>query len=489
MAQVSTQPRSAIVDTDDSKVPRLQLSGGVALKAPREEGALVRLAVAFVCSLSLATSLLAQQPAPLPLLPPSFDSYLGTYQLPSGRLIVIARTERRLYAYEPGSERLRGLDRVDDVTWVAGPTLLVYKPEVYRLTFLKNSTGDVTAVRYAEPRSSPVQAKKAHFYREELLTFRNGPVTLAGTLLIPGSKGPHPAVVLSHGSGAQDRNGYLANLRLMADHLARHGIAVLTFDKRGSGRSTGDWASASFSDLASDLVAGIRMLRTRPDIIPTQVGAGGSSQAGWVTAKAVTQLPDIAFVMLTSAGGSGYTVEEQNLYNTEVEMRAAHISEERIMRALDLQRRFFDVLRRGEGADAREYDEAVRSARQDSVLLDWIFPLSSEIDWHNRTTWYRALEVGFDPLPAWRAYKGPVLGVFGELDAQTPVAGVVPRFTEALLSRRGADFTITVFPNASHLLLEATKASDEELPRLERFVPGFYDFISTWLQGRLQRRH
>lgn len=449
----------------------------------------MRLAVVFVCSLIWGSSSFAQQQAPLPPLDPhTFDAYLGTYQLPSGRLIVVARSERRLYVYEPGSERMRGLERVNDLTWVAGPTLLVFKPELYRLTFQKNKRGDVTSVLYAEPRMIPVQAKKAHFYREEFVTFRNGPVTLSGTLLLPSSRGPHPAVVLAHGSGAQDRNGYLGNIRLMADHLARHGIAVLTFDKRGSGRSTGDWASASFTDLAGDLIAGIRMLRTRSDIIATQVGAGGSSQAGWVTAKAVTLLPDIAFVMLTSAGGSGYTVEEQNLYNTEVEMRATHISEERIARALDLQRRFFVVLRRGEGADARDYDEAVLAARKDSALLDWIFPVSSEIDWRSRKEWYRALEVSFDPLPAWRAYKGPVLGVFGELDAQTPVAGVVPRFTEALLSRKGADFTITVFPNASHLLLEATRASDDELPRLERFVPGFYDFVSTWLEGRLQRR-
>ena len=99
-------------------------------------------------------------------------------------------------------------------------------------------------MRYAEPGAPAVQAKKAHFYREEFVSFRNGPVTLSGTLLLPESRGPHPAIVLAHGSGAQDRNGYLANIRFMADHLARHGIAVLTFDKRGSGRSTGDWASA-----------------------------------------------------------------------------------------------------------------------------------------------------------------------------------------------------------------------------------------------------
>lgn len=448
----------------------------------------MRLAVAFMCSL-ICSRAFAQQPAPLPKLDAgTFDAYLGTYELPSGRKIVVARTERRLYAYEPGSERIRGLQRVDDLTWVAGPSFLVFAPEIYRLTFLKSKNGKVTSVRFAERGATPVQAEKAQLYREEFVTFRNGAVTLSGTLLIPTTKGPHPAIVLAHGSGAQDRNGFVANIRFMADHLARHGIAVLTYDKRGSGRSTGDWASASFSDLADDLIAGIRMLRARPDIIATQVGTGGSSQAGWVSAKAVTQLPDIAFVMIVSAGGSGYTVEEQNLYNTEVEMRAAQICQERIARALDLQRQFFGVLRRGEGADAREYDAAVRTARADSLLRDWILPLSVEVDWRNRNEWYSALEVGFDPLPAWRAYKGPVLGVFGELDAQTPVAGVVPRFTEALLARKGADFTVTVFPRASHLLFEATAASDEELPRLQRVAPGFYDFISDWLRGRLKRK-
>ena len=449
----------------------------------------MRLAITFVISLVCSGAVHAQQPSPPPKLDPeTFDPYLGAYEFPSGRLMIIARTDRRLYAYEPGSERLRGLERVDDRNWSAGPTLLVYTPETYHLTFLKDAKGDVRGVRYAVPGAATVEARKARVYREEEVEFRNGEITLSGTLLIPATRGPHPAIVLAHGSGVQDRNGYLANIRFLADHLARHGIAVLTYDKRGSGRSTGEWATASFADLAGDLVAGVRMLRTRPGIIAAQVGAGGSSQAGWVAAKAVTLLPDVAFVVLTSAGGSGYTVEEQNLYNTEVEMRAAGMSEDRVARALDLQRRFFAMLRRGPEAHARDYDEAVRSAREDPSLRDWIFPMSSEVDWGNRNAWYLALEVGFDPLSAWRAYKGPVLGVFGELDAQTPVAGVVPRFTDALMSRKGADFTVTVFANASHLLLEATRASDDELERLERFAPGFYDFISDWLRGRLSRQ-
>ena len=49
-------------------------------------------------------------------------------------------------------------------------------------------------------------------------------------------------------------------------------VEVLTYDKRGSGRSTGDWSTASFADLAADLIAGIQWLRGRPDIIRSQVG-------------------------------------------------------------------------------------------------------------------------------------------------------------------------------------------------------------------------
>ena len=100
---------------------------------------------------------------------------------------------------------------------------------------------------------------------------------------------------------------------------------------------------------------------------------------------------------------------------------------------------------------------------------------------------YTALEIDFDPLPAWRAYKGPVLGLFGELDAQTPVSAVVPRFTEALVSRQTSDFSVSVFAKASHLMLEATRPSDDELEHLHRVVPGFYDYVSSWLKARLRR--
>ena len=162
-------------------------------------------------------------------------------------------------------------------------------------------------------------------------------------------------------------------------------------------------------------------------------------------------------------------------------MRHAGLTDEQIARVVQLQDEFYAVLRRGNVGPATAYDQAVVAARADPKLVDWLMPLSTEINWQQKTDWYRALEIDFDPLPAWRAYRGPFLGIFGELDAETPVPQVVPLLTQALLSRKDAAFTINVFAKASHLLLEASMPTDEELPRLQRFVPCFYDTVSDWI--------
>ena len=81
-----------------------------------------------------------------------------------------------------------------------------------------------------------------------------------------------------------------------------------------------------------------------------------------------------------------------------------------------------------------------------------------------------------------------VLVVAVGVAAPVPVAAVVPRFTQALMSRPHTDFSVSVFAKASHLMLEATRPSDDELEHLQRVAPGFYEYVSEWLKGRLARR-
>ncbi|GAA1581513.1 alpha/beta hydrolase family protein [Actinoplanes couchii] len=120
---------------------------------------------------------------------------------------------------------------------------------------------------------------------------------LAGTLTRPGGPGPHPAVLLLHGSGPLDRDGNTRRQRLdlgpsLAAVLARHGIATLRYDRRGVGATPGDWRSTGFIDTRRDAAAALRALAARPDIQAGAIGVVGHSE-GAVHAMALgAQSPD-----------------------------------------------------------------------------------------------------------------------------------------------------------------------------------------------------
>lgn len=85
------------------------------------------------------------------------------------------------------------------------------------------------------------------------------------------------------------------------------GFAVLRFDKRGVGESTGTYVFVGtkdspwvFPELAGDIVAAARFLRTRPEIDKTRIGLAGWSQAGWILPHAARALGDAAFLVLFS---------------------------------------------------------------------------------------------------------------------------------------------------------------------------------------------
>jgi dipeptidyl aminopeptidase/acylaminoacyl peptidase len=109
--------------------------------------------------------------------------------------------------------------------------------------------------------------------RLESVTFSNNNVTLAGTLYLPEKVGPHPALVVYHSASGPLRN-HPAYQHLITE-LPPTGFAVLVFDRRGSGASTGDFNTATFQDLAMDGIAGISYLKKRKDIDPTRIGVWG----------------------------------------------------------------------------------------------------------------------------------------------------------------------------------------------------------------------
>ena len=117
--------------------------------------------------------------------------------------------------------------------------------------------------------------------REEQVTFKNGAVTLAGTLSIPEGKGPFPAFVMVTGSGLQNRDEELLGFKpfaVITDYLVRRGIATLRYDDRGAGGSTGNIAMATTADFADDALAGVALLASRPEIDHAHIGIFGHSE-------------------------------------------------------------------------------------------------------------------------------------------------------------------------------------------------------------------
>jgi len=122
----------------------------------------------------------------------------------------------------------------------------------------------------------PQEPTKPYPYYTEDVTFSNpkASVTLAGTLTLPKETGKYPAVILITGSGAQNRDEELLGHKpflVLADYLTRNGIAVLRFDDRGFGSSTGSFKTATSSDFATDVESAFTYLKNRKEIIPTKM--------------------------------------------------------------------------------------------------------------------------------------------------------------------------------------------------------------------------
>ena len=311
-------------------------------------------------------------------------------------------------------------------------------------------------------------------YREEDVHFQSGGFTLAGTLRLPLTRGRHPAMFVLQGSGDADREAE----SFYADYFARHGIATLVYDKRGTGSSGGDYRDESFDDFAADALAGIHYLQSRKDINPKQVGLRGRSHGGIVAPLAASLSKDVAFVINIS--GAGVPPYQQVTYQVGAQMRHDGFTEGEIAEALAYMNLKWAVARAGgEGWDKLE--AATRNARgkkwADRVQLatkpEDIVP-----------SWKR--EMNYDPLPALEKVKQPVLAIFGELDTLTPVKETTANFRRGLHQAGNKDLTIKVFPRADHSLL--VWPAPNEPAHWPVLAPGYLETMTSWIDRHVAAR-
>ena len=406
------------------------------------------------------------------------DDYFGVYKFEDDTSLYI-RTwdelgENQLTFFDDQG-RAGPLFAIDEVEFFTGPSLWIPLPQSATIRFAKDTSGQISGLTWSDSDGKNKKAFRMEgSFKEEEVTFENRSVRLAGSLVIPEGSGPFPAVVLIHGSGAVTRDffGPIAYL------LASRGIAVLSYDKRGTGKSAGHWMEMSFVDYAQDALAGVQYLRTRKQIHPDRIGLWGASQAGWIIPEATMRDERIRFAVMLSV--PGVTPYEQEVQRMEEEMKAQNIPPAEIQKAVQELKGQIESLRTAEVKSHLEKElSRLKNEGKEEALK------ASGTENPQFLLWYTGI-LDHSPIPALEKMKCPVLVLYGAYDRGVPFERNKPLLEAALKKAKNDRASFHIFPKGNHALLLSETGSMREFPYLTRFVPGLFDHMVSWIHATVK---
>jgi pimeloyl-ACP methyl ester carboxylesterase len=436
-------------------------------------------AIGLVCLGSVLVHCAPQVPPMLAVDEQVLREYAGTYQWDQTHVVYLQvwaefTGTNQLFAFDD-TGGIRVLFQTDRDRFFTGPGIAVRTALESQVEFQRDRSGQIASLTWRREGGATRTAKRASLERRDEVKFRSGEIQLAGTLIRPASgSGKLPAIVLVHGSGAEDREYVLP----LARFLIQHGIAILGYDKRGVGASTGDWNTASFDDLAGDVVAAVDYLKTRRDIDSTQIGVLGWSQAGWIMPLAALRSKDIAFLIAVSC--AGVPAAETTLDQAMHEMTALGMPLDTVEQIVGLMRLQYQYARTGQGWDAyaatREKIAAKMGKPPDS------FPGTPDAPYFQMIK--RLYFV--DPAPSLQKLQIPMLGIFGELDNNILAEKNQNAWSAAIKAGGAHDYTLRVIPKANHAQLEAKTGSNVEMKSLQHFAPAYLTTLQEWVASHVR---
>lgn len=320
-------------------------------------------------------------------------------------------------------------------------------------------------------------------YREEMVSFPNASanVQLAGTLTLPKGAGPFPVAVLVAGSGPHDRDENLASHKpflVLADSLTRKGIAVLRYDKRGIGGSTGSLDNATIVDLAGDTQGALVYLKSRNDIDHKKIGLIGHSEGAMIAPYIANHSQDVAWVVLLAppaTNGEATLLNQSSLIG-----QVGGISSDQLFASLTFDRLAYDIVRKEK--DPAVVTEKVKKLVKDTELDTALPPEALETQLRMLTSpWFRFF-LDYDPLPVLQALKTPTLALYGHKDLQVPVMFNFEPTRKALQDAGNKDFSVRELPDLNHIFQHAYSGSPTEYAAIEEtFAPEALQIISDWV--------
>lgn len=325
-------------------------------------------------------------------------------------------------------------------------------------------------------------------YSVEDVTFTNKDTNskLAGTLTSPKGGLPCPVVILIPGVGAHDRDYTMMNHRpflVLADYLTRKGVAVLRYDERGVGASTGDRTQATSKDFADDVIAWIEFLRKRSEVNPKLIGLIGHSEGGTIASLVAAKLEEIAFIIIM--GSPGLSGVEYNIQFEESMGKIMGLSEKVIAQKRSFQKKVFDVLLNEKDIQLAKdkllniYKELNPKIPENSV--------QAAVD-RLLSTWFY-FNLTHDPAMTLRNVKCPILALFGEKDVQVPPDGNAQAIKQALELGNNRDHEVKVIPGLNHFFQNAKSGAPAEYGQLDETIStSVLKLISDWILCHIRNK-
>jgi len=389
-----------------------------------------------------------------------------------------------------------------------------FKNGVYNFTFKGKYNVDKTAIsgifnNYSFPNAAIVlkkqnsieplffsqHPKKPYPYQVMDMTFlgKNTKLTYGGTLTIPQGKKKYPLAILISGTGQHDRNyTYMGRefFTVLADYLARNGIASLRVDDRGFGKTTGDFQNATTGDFADDIDEEIAYLKSDKNIDASHIGLIGHSEGGMIASIVSSRNKDVKFMIsLSGVGVSG--LEMLNLQNTAI-LKSFKFSDQVVAKQMEMYNIMFNIVyntKDGESAQpAMEVKLKEWMQKQDSTTLKEV----QLLDGRDQTFLYR---YGKDADRKWYRYtihykpenylpkiKVPVFIANGDKDIQVPAEENINSFKKYLGTK---DLTTKIYPNLNHMYQHCKTCTQSEAKEIDEvFAEEVLEDISKWILNR-----
>jgi len=401
---------------------------------------------------------------------------LGYYEMRPGHVLSVLKFPAGPVYSDYTTGQVGVLFPSSEDTFFAGPSFQVAVPIAIRCRLSTDPVANLTALHWQDS-SGQQMGRKIDQQREEV-TFKDGDVTLSGTLVIPSGRGPHPALIRIQGAGPQTRRNAFDGW------FAYNGVAYLSFDKRGTGKSTGDWREAGISELANDVLAAVRFLRQRDDIDPDQIGIEGDSEGGWIAPVVATRDRKIKFIVIWAGPAMDYVPELMN--EVEENLKASGLSGDDLKKALEFKRKALQMI--ADGAALSDEAWAKFQAFVGPYRNEKWFSYVSEPKERRPAQKKLYLMAQIKSSEFWRQVKIPVLALYAGKDLNVPAAKNVTALTAELTAAGNRDFIIKVFPDADHDGFETSEPMlDAEQKRfLKQLVPGLINTQITWVLAHVR---